>query len=222
MRVNAGRYDHPAIYAPYNGRGLWVIARILRYSEIKLCGDFSLIETSQDKINKQNKKYSIEDVERYTEIRHNVVKLSMLSPKYDDLINTCLKYDNIDNIDDQLLNIEIKLKELESSGEKCDIIKLRNEYARLELQYKYVLPDDFISFIFAFALRLDESDIKLVSEKMLYDAAVTAKLGNDNPANHIEGTFFKRDIEDFNDRSWVEFFDREKEKDKGVKNAGRR
>lgn len=208
--------EHSVIVAPYanNEKFVTVIARELSYVQIKSCGDFSLIETFQDKLLKNDKKETtFHEMVEYSELMHNVVKLSLLNPTYDQIINQILKYDNIDNIDKQLKDIKemfLKLRK-DHPEEKDEAEALQNEYARIELQYKYVLPDNFLNYIFCFALGIDSSDIKLVSEDMLYNAAVKAKFGNCNPCDRMPGMFSEFNKEDINERAWTIYFNRQEE-----------
>lgn len=197
---------YPAICAPFNGRKIWIIARELNFVQIKSCGDFSLIETIQDNINNKDKKPTLDDMVKYSEIQHNVVKESLLNPKYDDIIKMILKYDDID-LQKQLNNIQRLFDKLPDKIEnKKEKNELKEKYALLELKYRYILPADFLGFVFSFALKIDSSDIKKVSEEMLYNAAIKAKLGNDNPADHLTGDFTKFNIEDINERGWDVYF----------------
>lgn len=213
---------HPAIVAPFgidpgtgNDKLITIIARELSFVQIKSCGNFSLIETFQDKLikkEKEKKELSLNDIVEYSELMHNLARLSLLSPTYDEIINTLLKYDNIDNIDEQLKEVkELFLKIKKDKERKEEAIALQEEYARIELQYKYVLPANFLNYIFCFALKIDSTDIKLVSEDMLYDAAAKASLGHDNPADHMPGMFSEFNYEDINDRGWAIYFNKKKE-----------
>lgn len=205
----------PAIAAPFNGKIIWIIARELNYVQIKSCGDFSLIETMQDKINNKelNKKLSFDDMVKYSELQHKIVSKSLLNPSYDQIINMLNKYDDSDNIDEQLKNIKNLFDEAkkDKNSNKKEMKLLKEEYAMIELQYRFILPADFLSFIFSYALKINDSDINLVSEEMLYNAAVKAKLGKDNPSDHLSGNFTKFNLEDINDRAWNIYYEKHKD-----------
>lgn len=216
----------PAIIAPFGtnpktgeDRLVTVIARELSFVQIKACGNFSLIETFTDKIYKDKKQPSMHEMVEYSELLHKVVSSSLLNPSYDDIINTILKYDNIDNIDQQLKDIKVMFDEIKKDPEmKNKAVALQEEYAIIELQYKYVLPANFLNYIFAFALQTESSDIKLVSEEMLEEAAAKAALGHDNPADHMPGMFTEHNYEDINDRSWTAHYNKKKEMEEKAKN----
>jgi len=83
------------------------------------------------------------------------------------------------------------------------------------MDYEFLLPADFVSYIVSYALKVDESDIKLISEDMLFEAADMAKRGHDNPADHMQGNFTDFNREDINKRAWVVYFQRMKEHGQG-------
>ena len=58
--------------------------------------------------------------------------------------------------------------------------KLMLSYNTAVMNSQFLLPTDFVSFVLSFALSLDGSDIKEVSEDMLYEAAFKAHKGKDN------------------------------------------
>jgi hypothetical protein len=215
-----------AVSAPFNGAIITVIARRLNTVQIKSCGDFSLIETFQDKINnnlQKNKKLSYNDIVKTVEMQHSIIKESLLNPTYDEIIKVINKYDDFDNIDQQLKDIKEKFDQLiKIKADQKKIKNLQDEYAFLELRAKYVLPADFVSYMFSFAMSIDLSDIKKVNEDMLYNAACLAKLGHDNPSDHLSGAFTDYNKQDIDNRAWIIFYDKEKNKDSGKNNRKRR
>lgn len=218
-----------AVIVPFNGKPITILARELSYAQIKSCGTFSLIETMIDKINKKTERERLErkgkkaddfhEIVKQSELYHNIVKMSMLSPKYDELIEHILRFDeNYTNgsFKETLNNIQQNFTKLQntkkkSKAEKLEMKTLQNEFARIEMMYKFCLPSDFLSFMFSFALQVDKSDIKLVTENMLYEAAVLAKLGNGNPVDHLPGIWTEFNKVDINNRAWIIYFDRKKE-----------
>ena len=117
------------------------------------------------------------------------------------------------NIDvEQVRRDILKLHEqlaLLPDGKEAD--ELDMEITRLEISANLLLPDDFLAGVVSYAMGIAKSDIKEVNEEMLYNAAVAAKLGGDNPADHLHGRFtdFMRD--DINRRAWIIFHQKAKE-----------
>lgn len=197
---------HKAIWIPFNGKKVWVIARRLEYVDIQSCGDFSLIETLQDKINKRERKVAtFDETVSYLEVQHACIRLSLENPNYDEVIDRILKYENVENVQDRLDEIREKFLTMEDLEEKS---KLQEEYAMIELRYKYVLPADFLGHMYAYAVSLDNSDITKVSEDMLYKAALHAKLGNTFPT--IGGRFTDFNKADIISKAWTIYYDRHK------------
>ena len=78
-----------------------------------------------------------------------------------------------------------------------------------------LLPEDFMAGVVTYALGITKSDIKEVTENALYSAAVLAKIGNDNPADHLHGIFTDYMRDDINLRAAIILKEREKEQKHG-------
>jgi hypothetical protein len=202
-----GQID-PVLMVPYNDNPVPVKLRQLRHVEIKDCGDFSLIETMRDKIISKRKKITPEQMVNYSELQHNILKKAMVSPTYEELMK--LNEFDVLRIESEkgIKAIKDQLGLLKASPKKRD---LTNELNQRIMDTQYWLPPDFVSYIMSYSLRIDDTDIKLVSEDMLYSAAIKAKNGNDNPADHIHGVFTDFNREDINERSWIVYYKRQKE-----------
>lgn len=189
----------PCIMAPFMGSVVPVIVSRLSFAQIRSCGDFSLIETISDVIQKK-KKMSASEMVVYAEMQYEVVKAALVSPTYDEIMS-------LNEYDILRKSAETEIKETGAIiddlpvGPKRD--KLQLEYDALKMKYEFLLPADFVSFIFSYALRIDETDIKLVSEDMLYEAAIRAKNGSGNPSDHLPGTFSDFNKVDINNRAMI-------------------
>lgn len=195
---------HPAIIAPFNKKNVWVIARRLTCVQIKSCGDFSLIETLSDVIKKEQNGGSItyNQIVEYSEIKHKIIEKSLLNPSYDEIVKMLCKYDNIKPLTDQLEEIKKLFNSLpkEKRGSKEEK-ELQERYAMIELECKFILPEDFLSHMFMFAVSADNSDISIVSDEMLYQAAVKSKIFHNAPADNLSGNFTPFNKDDINIRA---------------------
>ena len=197
----------PAIMAPFLGVMLPVVVRRLSQVQIRACGDFSLIETISDLIAKSEKKASVEDMIKYAEVQYEVIKRSLVSPTYEEIMSLN-EYDLLrKNTEKELEELEEILNKMGNSTEKT---KLMLEYNAAVMNSKFLLPLDFVSYITAYALRVDESDIKAVTEDMLFEAAFKATKGHDNPSDHLHGLFSDFNKEDINNRAWIIYHERNK------------
>jgi len=207
---------YPAIMVPFFGAIVPVVVRKLTHAQIKACGDFSLIETVNDII-ARDRKLSVREMINYGEMQYSILKKALVSPTYDQIMS-------INKADELRINAE---KEIEEIDELIDSLPIGPKRSRLEkerdtlrLQLEFLPPHDFVGTVIAYALGVNESDIKEITEDMLYEAANLAKLGHDNPSNHIHGTFSEFNKEDINNRAWCIYFERQK-KDK-MNGPGRR
>lgn len=206
----------PAIMAPFLGVMIPVIVRRLTFAQIRSCGDFSLIETVSDVMSKK-KKASVQQMISYAELQYEIVKKTLVNPTYDELMS-------LNEFDILRVEAEKELKEIDKLidelpvGPKRD--KLQNEYNVLKMNSQFLLPIDFIGYIMSYALSLDDSDIKLVSEDMLFEAAVRAHEGKGSPSDHLPGNFTEFNKVDINNRALVIYSQRIKEKNGNTSRRG--
>jgi hypothetical protein len=200
----------PILIAPFHGSPVPIKIRELTQAQILACGDFSLIETLEDKVISKHKKANIRDIIAYAERNHEVVKMSLVSPTYEQIFKIIGVKHNIKEAKKTLKELKEKLKQTKQSPQRS---KLENEIDKLRIWYDLILPNDFMSFVVSYALGINKSDIKAVSEKMLLDAAILATRGNDNPADHIQGKFTPFMKDDINRRAWY-FLDKFRKENK--------
>ena len=198
-RIEKAQY--PILVVPFYGEPITVMVRKLTQAQTLACGNISLIETFQDKINKKlmADKVRMSDVCAYAERNTEIVKRALVKPTYEEIIK---KIDNGKTIEikRQLDEARQKLAELKPGPKKT---ALQTEIDGLKVWCEFILPEDFMATIVSWALGIDESDIKELSEKTLIEAAILAERGHDNPADHLNGNFtdFMRD--DINKRAWL-------------------
>ncbi len=234
--------QYPLLIIPFNGTPIPIVLRELNHANIMTCGDFSLIETLEDKIGMKSKNVKMRDIIAYAERNHAIVKESLVSPTYDQIFEM-INEDDLQtterNLKEAIKNKDkIRIKELkiiidnikkdseipqsrrdkeikkEIEEVKKELIKVKpgpkrsameEELDALRIKCQMILPDDFVSWIVCYALKIDKTDIKKVSEKMLLDSAILAKNGHDNPADHIDGNFTHFNKDDINRRAWNEY-----------------
>jgi len=202
----------PAIMVPFFGVMVPVIVRRLTTTQIKACGNFSLIETVEDVINKK-RKLSAREMINYGETQYALVKKALVSPTYEEIVSLCMTDILRDNDEKELKEIDDLIEQLPIGPKRSRLEKDRDN---LKLQFQFILPHDFVGAIISYALKINETDIKEISEDMLFEAATLAKLGHDNPSDHLAGNFSKFNKEDINARAWPIYFQRiKKEKENG-------
>lgn len=194
--------QYPIITAPFFGAEVQIKIRELTHTQARACGDFSFIETFQDKINKKKMEdnFSIQKISEYVETMHNITRESLVNPTYEQIIEV-VEYGP---------QIEIhkkELKEIEELLHKTPMGPKRKELQEEIYIHKafidYIFPYDFMNTIMCYALGIEKSDIKKVSEDMLLEAAILAERGHNNPADHLTGKFTDFMKEDINKRAWI-------------------
>lgn len=185
--------------APFCGVMIPVKLKELNQAQILSCGNFSLIETFEDKIRNNVSNFTPREIIAYSERHYNIIRESLLSPTFDEIMEICSDDFKTEEYKEKLHELKKKLEVVPSGKEKNNLIEEINRY---EVWVNFILPDDFVAYVVAYALSNDKSDIKKISKEMLIDAAVLAEKGHDNPADHIEGRFTAFNRDDINRRAW--------------------
>lgn len=202
---------YPLIIAPWHGIQTPVILRKLTATQALSCGDFGMIELWEDKIRNKGVP-TIEEMAAYAERHDKICKLAMVQPSYDEAMKIAGAHIDSKDIARQLAEIETLFKKLESMPDKDHPLlrKLREQYAAIELQSKFILPADFTAYVVNYTLGISESDIKSVTEEMLMNAAVLATRGHDNPSDHLTGIFTDLMTREIDNRAWIIFDEKTK------------
>lgn len=140
------------------------------------------------------------------------MKATLVCPTLDEIIDT------VTGVDVVIQRERNEIEELRNLLDKCPAkdpkrIQLEKVISSLELSLGFLLPDDFCASITAWALGVDRTDIKKITREILLEAAIMAKNGNDNPADHITGVFTDYQKEDINKHAWIVYSEFQKEKE---------
>lgn len=195
---------------PFYGTPVPVMLRELTQAQILACGNFSLIETLTDKIAKEKLKSNIDLIQilEYADRMHEVCKRSMVRPTYEEVMKIVTSRAPED-AHSQLDAIREKIKEVPKGPERDE---LNRQYDEMRLWVDLMLPEDFTGAIVAYALGVDKSDIRELSEDTLIQSAILAEHGHDNPADHIGGKFTPFMKDDINMRAWMLLHEERKKK----------
>jgi len=203
--------QHALIFAPYYGTPIPIIVRHLTPAQIKACGTFSAIELFEDKLLKERlqSKADIHDIIEYAETHHKICKKAMAKPTYQEVIKSITDI-NVMEQKEKLKEMKARLRETKSGPERQE---LEHEIDIMLVWTNLLLPDDFTAVIVSYILGIDRSDIKEIDRQTLLNAAILAKRGKNNPADHVIGNFEPWMPDDINSRAWV-VFDEEMKKRK--------
>ena len=208
---------NPIIAVPCNGDSVLVRVRKPSGVEIQECGDISLIEILDDK--KRKKVIKKRDIRNYVDTQMKILNACLVSPTYDQLMEWAGSIDFVKETTRQYEECKNLLSRAPSGPER---LELEESLDALYIKSRLILPADFIGSIMSFVFEIDNSDIKKITKKMLYEAALLAKAGKDNPSDHLHGKFTDFNKEDINKRAWTIFFDEQEKLKKRSGNGGRR
>jgi len=192
-KIEVAKY--PILYVPFHGTYIWVKLKELTLNQINNCGDISLIETFQDKI--RAKKLRRRDIIKYSETQYKIVKESLVSPTYEEILEKIGQDKSIENKKIILTELKEKIKSIKPGLKRS---ALEEEIDTYKIWINLILPDDFIGTVVSYALGIHKSDIKGISEKILLDAAIIAEKYKKRPSEIVceDGnfsTFNKMDID---------------------------
>jgi hypothetical protein len=196
-KINDIQYEIVSI--PFHGTPVFVKLKTLTSLQIRSCGDFSLIETMDDKI-RMKEKPKLSEIIAYAEKQYKLCKEALVSPTYDEIFEIA----GADpKIKEKLELIEELKKELQKTKAGPERTELENRLNNLKIWCYYILPEDFVAYITSWVLQIDKTDIKKVTDKILLDAAILAINGHDNPADHVDGNLTEYNYDDINRRAWT-------------------
>ena len=186
------------VQVPFNSKLIWCKLRCPNGSQLQSRGSVTLIKIAQDH---KSKKIDTEKLIEIRNIQEGIVRDTLNYPTFEEIETLIFDEDNV--MSKQKKELEeirkIDLSELDIDKKK----ELTDEMDRLELATAFVLPEDAFSFLTSWGLGLDVSDIKNITEDMLIEAASLAKLGHDNPTDHMTGiTLTDRDKTDIDKTAW--------------------
>jgi hypothetical protein len=201
----------PVLMAPLCGRMVPIIVRELNAVQIRACGNISLIESFNDKLKREGGHFKRREIVAFAERHREILKAALVAPTYDELFETLTKY-RFEYFESKLKEIDATIAELKASGFKGPKLNtLEEERDSLRIWIDLFLPDDFVGCVVSYALGIGKSDIKKVTEDMLFEAAYLADRGKDNPSDHLPGEFTQFMIDDINLRAWSVFDQRREE-----------
>jgi hypothetical protein len=198
--------QYPLVAVKYNGIPALVKCRILTSAQTQSCGEFSVIQTEQDRIN-QLKKFNVKEIIEYADIMHNIVKESLVQPTYKQIMDMAQANELCIEMKKKLTELRLKCHGFPFNEQRK---QLEDEIDKKRIWVDLILPEDFLSYIFCYALDLNRSDIKKVTEEMLLNAAVLAEKWHKAPHEYVTGMFTDFNKMDIDKRAFMLLYDKRK------------
>ena len=108
------------------------------------CGNFSLIETLEDKIWRNINKCKIKDIVSYAERNHNIVRAALISPTYDQIFELIGQDPKVDEAKKLLIELKKQIGKTKSGPQRS---ALEEEIDTMRIWCNFLLPNDFMSWI---------------------------------------------------------------------------
>lgn len=198
------------VLVPFNGIPVWCKLRCLNQTQLEACGGVSLVNILGEVTKKTPTARDMIDIRNRQE---EIAKATLVVPSFDEIMKIITDEDTV------VSRTRSEIEELKKIDPKTLPASKRKEFEdelfNLEISVAYLLPEDAMGFLTSWALGQDISDIKSLTADQLFNAAVLATRGNDNPTDHISGCFTDRDKGDIDSAAWGEFNRRREQEKKG-------
>lgn len=215
-----GAYFHWLLvpfFADRGGEKIWCKCHCLNASQLKACGNLVSLMLPEDKKEKSTK----EDGIRFYNAMENVCIATLIEPTFSEIIKMLTDEDfRIEEKKKMLAEFEelINNEKLKTKGKK----ELQDKIDLLNQEIGFLLPDDTMGFLTAWALGVDVTDINKITKKILLDAAILARAGKTSPHKYISGVFTDKHKEEIDMKAWVVLseFDEDKKHENELKKKG--
>jgi hypothetical protein len=186
-------------------KGLPCVVKVRTLSDIQIqsLGNFSLIETEEYKWSKApGKTTTWGERLSYLDMAVKVCRAALISPTYDEIFGVIGKTSFNAEVKACIEHINKMLASMLEGPAKQELEEKRDS---LIAAWDVILPADFMNAVVADALAVDKTDIKKVTEDMLYGAAILAERGHKAPHEYIcpGGVFSPFNVRDIDLQAWI-------------------
>ena len=195
--------------ALWKGSPCVIKVRTLSDVQIQSLGNFSLIETEEYRWSRAPGKITTWG-ERlsYLDMVVKICKAALVSPTYDEIFGIIGKASFNAEVKAQIERMNKMLAGMLEGPAKQELEEKRDS---LIVAWDVILPADFRSAIVHDVLAVDRTDIKKVTEDMLYGAAILAARGHKAPHEYISGVFSAFNVRDIDCQAWIVYDNRVRE-----------
>jgi len=205
QKIEIAKY--PIIAVPFFGTAIPFQVRRLTAAQIKSCGNITLIASFDNRIKEQNGRFTVKEMVAFAERNNKILQECLVAPTYEQLLSYLNIKEKNELIKKQIEDLQKIIYECPRGPKKQSF---EEELDGLRIWYDLIIPSETSSFIVAFVLGINESDIRKVNREMLLNAAYLAERGHDNPSDHLPGDFTDFMKDDINLQAWTTL-DEEKE-----------
>jgi hypothetical protein len=197
--------ENQLVALTWKGSPCIVKAKPLSDIECQAIGNFSLIESDEYKWSKARVKTTWGEALAYAEKNVKICMASLVSPSYDEIFKIVGKNAFNGKVKANVKHINNLLEDMPPGPARQELEEMRDS---LILAWDVILPEDFMAGLVVFALQIAKTDIKKVTEDMLFEAAVLAMRGHKAPHEYIHGVFSDFNVRDIDKCGWIIYEER--------------
>jgi len=213
--IEAGEYS--LVAATWKDEPCIVKVRELSDIQIQAVGSFSLIEAEGFHWSR-NRKRALSDLVQYSHYNAAIARAALVSPTFEQIYALVGRDGFHAEVKAQLAEINTALAQMPKGPARQELEAMRDA---LVISWDAILPADFVAAINLYALGIYRSDIKQVTEDMLYGAAILAERAHVAPHEYVRGRFTDFNIRDIDTRAWVVYEKRMAKVREEVKQRGK-
>lgn len=177
---------------------VWCYVTCLNAIQIESCGDISCLSFPDEETDNEQ---DLENLIKIKNAQEALVKKTLIQPSFDEIITMIMETNFL--IAEKKREKEEIEKLIKTLPDRKQVKELEKKMVELEFYLGFLLPDDTMNFLTAWAMGIQITDIKKLSRKILLDAAIMAINGHDNPTDHLSGVFTDFQENDINKHAWV-------------------
>jgi hypothetical protein len=174
------------VAVPFNGKKIYCQLRCPNATQIEQCGDISnILPDAED-----GKKPDYDKTIKIRNYQEALCRIVFNKPTFDHISELVGKNDFvISEKKDRLETVKKQYGENKGGMDEAEKREIESRIETLSLEIGFILPDDTMAFIAAWAMGNDVSDIKKINKDVFLRAAVLAKTHQKAPSDYISGVF---------------------------------
>lgn len=196
--------EHHIIAVPFHGKLVLVKGRELSPLQIRAIGKFSLVKTGTKSTSSDWRQ-----IASVFELQHKIVQAWLVSPSYDEIMKIAGLGEYAKETEKKIKEVALEIMNLHAGPQKKE---LEQELASLRMLSDLVLPNDFTSTITDYALKRNETDINLVTDEILLEAATLREIQGGRVSDYVPGNLSEFNKVDIDERGLMLYAEKTKVK----------
>jgi len=174
------------VMLPWNGTYIPFIIRMLNSTQLRSCGDFSVVNIADEKDGVVIDKDNFKNVVELKNTQENMLRRALVSPTLDEINDTLETSKLIEDIKNKIKTNREKIAKAKDLT-NAQRLELSNELNDLELYMGYLYPDDFVAAFITYITQKNNTDIDKITKTILLEAAIAADNWSGRPSDYLEG-----------------------------------